>query len=74
MAKKLTVDVRVIGDRAAGPMTSVYLLEPQTEAGRNWLNENLSEDARWLGGAVAVEHRYVGAIVEGLQAEGLVVR
>ena len=35
--------------------------------------DNLPEDAQTLGKAVAVEHRYIGDIVAGMKADGLVV-
>lgn len=52
---------------------TVYVLAPLTEAAHEWVAENLPEDATWFGGGVAVEHRYIGDIVEGLAADGLTV-
>ena len=62
-AKK--VDVEVSGGG------TVYLLSGLTEAGRSWMDENLPSDAQKLGEAVAVEHRYVGEIVQGMRDDGL---
>ena len=53
---------------------SLVLLRPLTEAASDWLDENISEDAQHFGGAVVVEPRYVEAIVEGMQNDGLEVR
>lgn len=50
---------------------TIYLLRPQTEAARDWVDTYLPDDAQWLGGAVAIEHRYVDDIVEGFTADGL---
>ena len=53
---------------------SLVLIQPLTEAASDWLDENISEDAQLFGGAVVVEPRYVEAIVEGMQNDGLEVR
>ena len=53
---------------------SLVLIRPLTEAGSDWLDENISEDAQHFGAAVVVEPRYVDAIVEGMQNDGLEVR
>jgi hypothetical protein len=53
---------------------SLVLIRPLTEAASDWLDENISEDAQHFGGAVVVGPRYVEAIVEGMQNDGLEVR
>ena len=53
---------------------TVYLLHPRTRAARTWVEEHLLADATWLGGAVVVEHRYMGDIVGGAIGDALVVR
>ena len=53
---------------------SLVLIRPLTEAASDWLDENISEDVQHFGGAVVVEPRYVEAIVEGMQNDGLEVR
>ena len=56
---------------------SIFLLHPQSDAGLGWINEHIDECAtRWGHGpraAVVVEHRYIGNIVAGAQADGLSV-
>jgi len=39
---------------------TVYLFQPLTPAARAWVEEHLPPDATWFGGAVVVEHRYIG--------------
>jgi len=51
-------------------MASVYLITPLTRECEDWLKENVSEDAMYLGHSLAVEHRYVEDLVEGLEQEG----
>ena len=52
---------------------SIYLLEPLTEAGRQWSDDHLPDDAQMFGNAVVVEHRYIEDIVLGIQDDGLTV-
>jgi len=53
---------------------SVYLLHPLTRAAHAWVNDHLPADATWFGGAVVVEHRYIGPIIGGAIGDGMVVR
>ena len=43
---------------------SIVLVRPLTEDVEAWLDEHVSEDARYFGGALVVEPRYVEALVE----------
>lgn len=52
---------------------TIFLFHPKTEAAKEWISEHIPEDAQRWGDAVAVEHRYIADIVEGIQADGLVV-
>jgi hypothetical protein len=55
--------------------SSVVLLRPMTDAARAWADENLVLDQwQWFGGAIAIEHRYVENIVEGIRGDGMEVR
>jgi len=56
-----------------GRFCAVYLLRPLTPAAFDWVEEHIPEDAQRLGNAIAVEHRYIGAIAEGIISDGLVV-
>ncbi len=51
-------------------MPSVYLINPLTTECRDWLKDNVSEDAMFLGLSLAVEHRYVENLVLGLNEYG----
>lgn len=54
---------------------SVFLFRPRTDTGRTWLKEHVaSEDWQWFGGALAVEPRYAGELVCGIEDAGLAVR
>ena len=53
--------------------SSLYLLEPRSEAAQDWTDEHLPDDAMTFGPAIVVEHRYIEDIVSGIQADGLTV-
>lgn len=52
---------------------SIFLLTPMNEVASEWIEDNLPEDRQTLGLAVAVEHRYIADIVNGIRHEGLTV-
>lgn len=52
---------------------SIFLLRGLTDAGKAWIAENIPDDAQHFGGAVVVEHRYIGDIAQGAANDGLEV-
>jgi hypothetical protein len=52
---------------------TVYIITPQNTAARENLEAGLSDEAQHFGGGVAVEHRYIGPLVNQLRNEGWVV-
>jgi len=53
---------------------SVYLLIPHTDAGREWIDQNVyAEDYQYIGSGIAVEWRYVDDIANGAMNDGLTV-
>ena len=52
---------------------SLYMLLPKSEAAKDWAREHLPEDALTLGRAIAIEHRYINPILDGINDAGLVV-
>lgn len=50
---------------------SIFLVRPETSTAREWLDEHT--DGTWFGGALAVEPRYVEALVDGMVGDGLEV-
>ncbi len=53
---------------------SIFLLRPLSQPAQSWIEENLPSDAQWFGNGVVVEHRYIWAILEGIQNDGLAVQ
>jgi hypothetical protein len=53
---------------------SIYLLTPLTPAADDWVNEHLPDDLTTFGPGIAVEHRYIAPIVEGIIDDGLTVK
>jgi len=65
------VDITVTSD---GPMSSVFVFTPHTDAARVWIGENIPDDAtRWAGGFVA-EQRFALDIAQGMVDGGLTVK
>ena len=53
--------------------SNVCTLTPVSEAASNWVAEYLPEDVTWFGKAIAIESRYAGDILEGIQRDDLTV-
>ena len=50
---------------------SVFLLMPETDAARAWVEDHTDHRRQYFGGAVVVEHRYIADIVMGATMDGL---
>ena len=50
---------------------SVVLFHPLTDAARDWLSDNVGDDAMYLGDALACEHRFAGDLADGMVCDGL---
>ena len=49
----------------------IYLVYPHTRRARQWVKENLPPDHMKYADASVVEHRYIGDIIDGIQADEL---
>ncbi len=45
---------------------------PMTDAGRDWIAENVGDDVTTYGAAICIEPRYLSDIVLGARADGLI--
>ena len=63
------------GDFLLEKYSSIYLLRPVTEKARAWVQDDIGSDNGFqpYWPAVVIEHRYVGAILEGISSDGLAV-
>ena len=52
---------------------SIVLLHLHTDAARDWVRDNVSDEAQYFGAALVVEPRFVAHLVEGMIASGLVI-
>ena len=52
---------------------SVFLLSPQTLSARLWIADNIGRENGFQPyyPTIAIEHRYVQAVIEGIQNDGL---
>jgi hypothetical protein len=56
---------------------SLFLLRPLNSAAKEWMNEHLpvdSPETQYWGDSIVIEPRYISPIVEGIIADGLVLR
>jgi hypothetical protein len=55
---------------------SIFLIRPQNESARVWLEENIDAPGSFQPyfPTVVVEHRYIADIVEGIHNDGLAVQ
>ncbi len=51
--------------------TSIFLLEPLTDAARAWAGKHIPADATRFGPAIVIEHRYIADIVAGIARDRL---
>lgn len=52
---------------------TIFLLRAHTDAGKEWIAKHIPDDAQHFGGAVVVEHRFIGDIAQGAVNDGLEV-
>ena len=52
---------------------SIFCVIPWTDAGRAWVARYIGEEALPFGPGFVVEPRYLQAIVQGMQASGLLL-
>jgi len=53
--------------------SSMFVIYPHTDAAFNWLDKNVSAETKVPGGGVAVDKRYVEALINGILKDGLTV-
>jgi hypothetical protein len=46
--------------------STIFLLEPLTDAARAWAAEHISADAIRFGPAIVVDHRWIADIITGI--------
>ena len=49
------------------------IVQPLTAAALEWIADHTTEETTWLGGGLVVEHEYLDALVDGMEADGLEV-
>lgn len=64
------LDALGVADLLVEDHGSIVLLRPASESGQEWIDENVAVE-QVLGNAVAVEPRYVEAILDGARDAGL---
>ena len=52
---------------------SIVTLTLLTKEAKDWVSENIPDDAQYFGGQLVVEPRYVDNVIAGMEGDGLVV-
>jgi hypothetical protein len=52
---------------------SLFLFRLLSPEAKQWVDENVSDDAQFFGGALVVEPRYARDLLDGIVAAGLAV-
>jgi hypothetical protein len=52
---------------------SLFLFRMNTAAARQWVHDNVEDDAQFFCDALVVEHRYAANLAEGMRGDGLVL-
>lgn len=53
---------------------TLYVLDPLTPRAKAWIKDHVDDNAlTWGPNAIAIEHRYVADIIDGIRADGLEV-
>lgn len=52
---------------------SLWLVRPNNRSAAEHLRENVSDEAQWMGDALAVEPRYISDLAESLQDAGFTI-
>jgi len=52
---------------------SITILRGATDAAKDWISDNLPDDALTHAGGVVIEPRFIDAIVSGLLADNLTI-
>ena len=50
---------------------TLYLLIPNTPRAKQWVTDKLPQDHMKYDDASVIEHRYIGDIIDGIQADDL---
>lgn len=53
---------------------TIFAFDLRTQRARDWVQENVQDDAQFFGGQLMVEHRFAQDLAAGMQADGLVVQ
>lgn len=65
----------LVSDVDVTPIGTIIVVRPVTEAGEQWITKNCPvQQWQWFNGALTVDPRYIGDLVDGMRKEGLHVR
>jgi hypothetical protein len=63
----------VIADFGVSDHGSIILVHPHSDLAREWIEENVSDEAQFMGDALVVERRFASALIQGMRSDGLIL-
>jgi hypothetical protein len=60
-------------DVLVSPQGSIALFHILSADAERWVEDHVCGEQSWFGGALVVEHRYVGELASGMVEDGLAV-
>jgi hypothetical protein len=61
------------GDVSVQNEGTIFLFTANTDIAREWISENVQEDAMYFGGSLVVEHRYAAVLARSMADDGLTI-
>ena len=71
--KTATPRLRRQPDVLVNNVGTLYTFCPLTLRAKEWINDNIQDDAQWFGHALIVEHRYAWGLAQGMKDSGLIL-
>jgi hypothetical protein len=53
---------------------TLFLFNPLTSRAKEWIDNNVQDDAQWFGTTLVVEHRYAWGLAQGMTDDRLVLQ
>jgi len=69
----LTASQKPTPDVLVNNAGTLFLFCPLTFKAKEWIDQNVQDDAQWFGQALVVENRYAWGLAEGMLSEGLLL-
>lgn len=73
LAPKPNRRIQTMNDFSIDNQGTIFLVQPNNEAAKQWLADNVEDGAQWFSSSLVVEHRYIQDLVAGMREAGFSV-